>query len=131
MRKGNKRDTKFLIFQSLYIIAIAILFFKGTDLSLTEVIEKTSDTTNFYDPKIDTLLPKLTDGSVYVKVKPGENEIDRLRKEIDSLSVIINSLKAENNNLKSQNATLRSTNSRLESEVARLKTELRICLGNQ
>ncbi len=30
--------SKFLIFQSLYIIAIAILFYKGTDLSLTPVI---------------------------------------------------------------------------------------------
>jgi len=39
MRKGNRRDAKFLIFQSLYIIAIAILFFKGTDLSLNYVKE--------------------------------------------------------------------------------------------
>ncbi len=38
MLSRKKRDAKFLIFQSLYIIAIAILFYKGTDLSLTKVI---------------------------------------------------------------------------------------------
>ncbi|MCB0726534.1 MAG: hypothetical protein KDD00_03675 [Ignavibacteriae bacterium] len=39
MLSRKKRDAKFLIFQSLYIIAIAILFYKGTDLSLVQVID--------------------------------------------------------------------------------------------
>ena len=39
MERRNKRDAKFLIFQSLYIIAISILFYKGTDLSLNKVTE--------------------------------------------------------------------------------------------
>lgn len=37
MLSRKKRDAKFLIFQSLYLIAISILFYKGTDLSLTKV----------------------------------------------------------------------------------------------
>ncbi|MEO8664683.1 MAG: hypothetical protein ABI462_04225 [Ignavibacteria bacterium] len=57
--KGNKRDTKFLIFQSLYIIAISILFYKGTDLSLTKVIDKNDDETVIEIKKLDSLL-KLT-----------------------------------------------------------------------
>lgn len=39
MLSRKKRDAKFLIFQSLYIIAIAILFYKGTDLALNPVQE--------------------------------------------------------------------------------------------
>lgn len=39
MLSRKKRDAKFLIFQSLYIIAIAILFYKGTDLSLVSVVD--------------------------------------------------------------------------------------------
>ncbi len=38
MLSRKKRDAKFLIFQSLYLIAISILFYKGTDLSLNKVI---------------------------------------------------------------------------------------------
>jgi len=37
MLSRKKRDAKFLIFQSLYLIAISILFYKGTDLSLNKV----------------------------------------------------------------------------------------------
>lgn len=37
MLSRKKRDAKFLIFQSLYLIAISILFYKGTDLSLSKV----------------------------------------------------------------------------------------------
>jgi len=42
MLSRKKRDAKFLIFQSLYLIAISILFYKGTDLSMNKVttIEK-------------------------------------------------------------------------------------------
>lgn len=38
MLSRKKRDAKFLIFQSLYLIAISILFYKGTDLSLNKVM---------------------------------------------------------------------------------------------
>jgi len=33
----KQRDSRFIIYQSLYIFAIAVLIFKGTDLSLDEV----------------------------------------------------------------------------------------------
>ena len=76
MNKGNRRDTKFLIFQSLYIIAISILFYKGTDLSLTKVINKTKEDTVVTIVKLDSLL-KLQPPDLENKVileKPRENE---------------------------------------------------------
>lgn len=62
MTKGNRRDTKFLIFQSLYIIAIAILFYKGTDLSLSKVVAKQDGDTlvnvSQVPSALDTVVPK-------------------------------------------------------------------------
>ncbi|MBK8553063.1 MAG: hypothetical protein IPL53_19170 [Ignavibacteria bacterium] len=72
MVSRNKRDAKFLIFQSLYIIAIAILFYKGTDLSLTPV-KNAGDT--------DTVIAK-----TLLPAPPDTSEI-RIKKTIlDSLS---------------------------------------------
>lgn len=59
MLSRKKRDAKFLIFQSLYLIAISILFYKGTDLSLNKVT-----TINKGDTVISiTEMPPTPDGS--------------------------------------------------------------------
>ncbi len=55
MLSRKKRDAKFLIFQSLYIIAIAILFYKGTDLSLVKVVEA-NDSLNAFVDVMDTVV---------------------------------------------------------------------------
>lgn len=55
MLSRKKRDAKFLIFQSLYIIAIAILFYKGTDLSLVRVVEA-NDSLNAFVDITDTIV---------------------------------------------------------------------------
>jgi len=80
MERRNKRDAKFLIFQSLYIIAISILFYKGTDLSLNKVTEikegqivvdkdmVLENDMKSYDPTILEVLPKLNDSLEYKKV---------------------------------------------------------------
>ncbi|MDZ4710702.1 MAG: hypothetical protein SGI89_00090 [bacterium] len=81
MERRNKRDAKFLIFQSLYIIAISILFYKGTDLSLNKVTELKKDEKVVTKAVIDSLtkwpsydslkqivMPKLPDSTVYKKV---------------------------------------------------------------
>jgi hypothetical protein len=71
MVRRNKRDAKFLIFQSLYIIAISILFFKGTDLSLTkvEVIEpgkiRIDSNLKPYNPVTEIILTKPADSARY------------------------------------------------------------------
>lgn len=102
MLSRKKRDAKFLIFQSLYIIAIAILFYKGTDLSLTKVIPyNESDTViakinlpstdlGVYDPKLQEVLPILPSDSEYVKVLKGEiliskDELDKKNARIAEL----------------------------------------------
>lgn len=77
MERRNKRDAKFLIFQSLYIIAISILFYKGTDLSLNKVFQKNpSDTiiakrdlpTDLYDPSTEIVMPKPAENARYQTV---------------------------------------------------------------
>ena len=80
MLSTKKRDAKFLIFQSLYIIAISILFYKGTDLSLVAVKDAT-DSTNAYlsstETKIDTsLLNDLSKNNSYVDTEK-DSVIDR------------------------------------------------------
>jgi len=86
----------------LYIIAIAILFYKGTDLSLTKVIPyNESDTViakinlpstdlGVYDPKLQEVLPILPSDSEYVKVLKGEiliskDELDKKNARIAEL----------------------------------------------
>ncbi|HMS33294.1 MAG TPA: hypothetical protein PKC91_04335 [Ignavibacteria bacterium] len=70
MLSRKKRDAKFLIFQSLYIIAISILFYKGTDLSLVAVKDATDSTNAFLsstETKIDTsLLNELSKNNTYI-----------------------------------------------------------------
>lgn len=102
MLSRKKRDAKFLIFQSLYIIAIAILFYKGTDLSLTPVIPYTEGDTviakinlpstdlGVYDPKMQEVLPILPSDSEYVKALKGEvlvsqEELDKKNARIAEL----------------------------------------------
>ncbi len=80
MLSRKKRDAKFLIFQSLYIIAISILFYKGTDLSLVSVKDAT-DSSNAYlstsETKIDTsLLNELSRNNAFVD-KQKDSLIDR------------------------------------------------------
>jgi len=80
MLSRKKRDAKFLIFQSLYIIAISILFYKGTDLSLVAVKDAT-DSTNTYlsatETKIDTsLLNELSRNNAFVD-KQKDTLVDR------------------------------------------------------
>ena len=55
MLSRKKRDAKFLIFQSLYIIAISILFYKGTDLSLIPVVDE-NDSINAYVGPEETVI---------------------------------------------------------------------------
>lgn len=57
MLSRKKRDAKFLIFQSLYIIAIAILFYKGTDLSLVQVMDANDSLTII--AKEDTVVKRI------------------------------------------------------------------------
>ncbi|MEO6696151.1 MAG: hypothetical protein ABIY50_09540 [Ignavibacteria bacterium] len=89
MSRGNRRDAKFLIFQSLYIIAISILFYKGTDLSLNKVTEIQENDTLITKNKIDSLLkltsydslssiikPKLPPDEEYMPIKKGEVVVD-------------------------------------------------------
>ena len=75
MLSRKKRDAKFLIFQSLYLIAISILFYKGTDLSLNKVHDVMPGTitidsnSKVYDPNKEIILPIISD-SIYQPVSP-------------------------------------------------------------
>lgn len=84
MLSRKKRDAKFLIFQSLYLIAISILFYKGTDLSMNKVttIEK-GDTVI----AISEMPPKPDDSETIVK----KETLDSLKKNIfvDSTKYIV------------------------------------------
>lgn len=66
MLSRKKRDAKFLIFQSLYLIAISILFYKGTDLSLNKVITKENGDTVI---AISKLPPKLDDSDTIIRIE--------------------------------------------------------------
>lgn len=98
MDRRNKRDAKFLIFQSLYIIAISILFYKGTDLSLNKVTEIKEDEIVVsraildsmskwptYDSLKQVVKPKLPTDEKYEVIREGEvvvdgNEYNRIKR---------------------------------------------------
>lgn len=104
MERRNKRDAKFLIFQSLYIIAIAILFYKGTDLTINKVMEINSDekivpnTAIIVNPEIEEVLPKPEEGKEYAEIDSKEQEIVN-KEEYENLKKDNERLIAENKNL--------------------------------
>ena len=69
MDRRSKRDPKFLIFQSLYIIAISILFYKGTDLALNKVVEKRPGDTVIAIIDLDTTSKPTYDSSTQIVMK--------------------------------------------------------------
>lgn len=124
MERRNKRDAKFLIFQSLYIIAISILFYKGTDLSLNKVAEindslivvnKNRVLENGMIP-IDTttkaVKPKLPDGEMYIAISDedkviSKTEYDELKNEAakKKTTVIIDRTKKDDQSSKKTTST--------------------------
>ncbi|HMS65539.1 MAG TPA: hypothetical protein PKD83_09840 [Ignavibacteria bacterium] len=89
MLSRKKRDAKFLIFQSLYIIAIAILFYKGTDLSLVSVADVGQNDTviskvdynilseNKLDSTKVVVLPKPLKGEKYIKIPESQELVSK------------------------------------------------------
>ncbi|MBK8984169.1 MAG: hypothetical protein IPM38_18090 [Ignavibacteria bacterium] len=110
MERRNKRDAKFLIFQSLYIIAISILFYKGTDLSLNSVMEvKDGETVvtidkvlkdgmKSYDTTKVILLPLPEENTEYKKVTADQEIVSKdLIAEKDREIERLNKLKTPTN----------------------------------
>ncbi|MBK9332484.1 MAG: hypothetical protein IPM96_08850 [Ignavibacteria bacterium] len=112
MERRNKRDAKFLIFQSLYIIAISILFYKGTDLSLKKVAEINPDmkqvpiTSVIINPELEEALPKPEEGKEYTKINLKDQEIVN-REELEKLKKEKTELELENTRLRNQKTPVR------------------------
>ncbi|MFZ1320496.1 MAG: hypothetical protein WAT71_02985 [Ignavibacteria bacterium] len=124
MERRNKRDAKFLIFQSLYIIAISILFYKGTDLSLNKVTEINDSLIVVSKDRVlengmisvDTtkqaLKPKLPEGEKYIAITDEDKVIsktdyDELKNEAakSKKTVIIDRTKKEDRSNKKTTST--------------------------
>ena len=124
MERRNKRDAKFLIFQSLYIIAISILFYKGTDLSLNKVAEKNAGDTIIaitelpkpglieYDSTLQVVKPILPEGEKYIAVSEedkviSKSEYDNLKNEAakSKKTVIIDRTKKDDRSNKKTTST--------------------------
>jgi len=128
MERRNKRDAKFLIFQSLYIIAIAILFYKGTDLTINKVAEINSDekvvpiTSVMINPEIEEVLPKPEDGKEYAEINSKEQEIVD-KEEFEKLKKDITQLENENRNLRNQKTPNRVSDQTNRTESNNPKTD--------
>ncbi len=102
----KQRDARFIIYQCLYIFAISVLIYKGTDLSLDEV---TSNKNNFVELKpnqsvVDTaffavIIKDVTKDTV-VQINSVKDTV--VRKEDVGIKLVIKKGKDENNNPNSE-----------------------------
>ena len=137
MRKGNRRDAKFLIFQSLYIIAIAILFFKGTDLSLNyvkeikagqipadpnKILKVNEEAYNTNEKMVLDIIPN--DSNSYYRIVKNNETV------IDSLELIRLKTDASIKPPPSNENSLRSEIKQKQNEIELLKKNLKECLNN-